>query len=382
MNNQDPSHIVVVPEEKPQLDMADLLKIAKEYGIEVIKYSWLIIIIAILLGKYMRDRKLSTPTTYTANCSFTINEIATRNQQNIASIFGGAGSAENNLSFKRLQEIMVTRKIISRVLFHEITLRHEENSKKDFLINHYLKKFYYKKDPEDPTNKDDFYFKKDTIDPYDEKGNYLLMYVHNMLVRSHLIIEPSSGGIMLLKVVSTSEDFSYEVIMALYDELDLYYSQQALEQKEHLYEMAKRRTEQLRGKLNSAEAAYIRHANTNTAESSGRNNSLIKTQFLSTDLKKATESYFAALANKEAAWVSYESQKETPSISILDQPLYPLSKAVPSPFLHMVLGAILGGGFAFLLVIGRKFAKDFLREQKKTKTKGLPKEEEKIVESV
>lgn len=380
MKNQDPAHIVV-PEEKQQLDMVDLLKIAKEYSIEVLKYSWLIAIFAVLLGKYMRDRKLSTPTTYTANCSFTINEVATQNQQNIASIFGGTGGAENNLSFKRLQEVIVTRKIISRVLFHEIELRNEENSKKDFLINHYLNKFYYKKSPDDPTNKDDFYFKVDTIDPYNEKANYLLMYVHNMLVRSHLIIEPSSGGIMLLKVVSTSEDFSYELIMALYEELDFYYSQKALEQKEHFYEMAKRRTEQLRGKLNSAEAAYIRHANTNTAESKGRNNTLIRTQFLSTDLRKATESYFAALANKEAAWVSYESQKQTPSISIFDQPLYPLAKAVPSPFLHMILGAILGGGLAFVLVIGRKFVKDFLKQQKKTETTGLPKEEKEIVES-
>lgn len=381
MDNQNRPHIVVA-EEKPQLDMVALLKIAKEYSIEVLKYSWLIAIFAILMGKYMRDRKLSTPTTYTANCSFTINEVATQNQQNIASIFGGAASAENNLTFKRLQEIIVTRKIISRVLFHEIEFRNEENSKKDYLINHYLRKFYYKKDPKDATNKDDYYFTVDTIDPYNEKANYLLMYVHNMLVRSNLIIEPSSGGIMLLKVISTSEDFSYELIMALYKELNHYYSQRALEQKEHLYETAKRRTEQLRGKLNSAEAAYIKHANTNTAESKGRNNTLIKTQFLSTDLKKATESYFAALANKEAAWVSYESQRQTRSISMFDQPLYPLSKSTPSPFLHMVLGLILGGGFAFLLVIGRKFLTDFLREQKKMKSEELPKEKEEEIESV
>lgn len=380
MNNQNPPHIVV-PEEKPQLDMVDLLKIAKEYAIEVLKYSWLIAIFAILMGKYMRDRKLSTPTTYTANCSFTINEIATQKQQNIASIFGGAGAAQNNLSFKRLQEIIVTRKIISRVLFHEIVFRNEENSKKGYLINHYLKKFYYKRDPEDAASKDDFYFKVDTIDPYNRKANYLLRYVHNMIVRSNLIIEPSSGGIMLLKVVSTSEDFSYELILALYEELDLYYSERALEQKEQFYEMAKERTEQLRSKLNSAEAAYIKHANTNTAEAGGRNNTLIRTQFLSTDLKKATGSYFTALANKEAAWVSYESQKQTPSISIFDQPLYPLAKAVPNPFLHMILGSILGGGLAFLLIVGRKFVKDFLKQQKRIKVTGVPKEEEEMIES-
>ncbi|WMX17289.1 MULTISPECIES: hypothetical protein [unclassified Aureispira] len=381
MNSQDPNHIVVVPEEKEQLSMADILQIAKEYAIEVLKYSWLIAIFAVLLGKYMRDRKLSTPTTYTATCSFTVNKVATQNQQNIASIFGGAGAAENNVNFKRLQEIIVTRKIISRVLFHKSSLRNEEDTKEDYLINHYLRKFYYKKDADKVADKEDMYFQADTIDPYNRRANYLLMYVHNLIVRNHLIIEPSKGGIMILKVVSTSEDFSYELIMALYKELDRYYSEDALEQKEHFYEMAEKRTEQLREKLNSAEAAYINHANTNTAEADGRNNTLIKTQFLSTDLKKATQSYFAALANKEAAWVSYESQKQTPSMSIVDPPLYPLAKAVPNPSLHMIVGGILGAGLAFLLIVGRKFVKDFLGKQKEEELEAAEKTEE-SVESV
>lgn len=361
MNNQNANHTPVVSEEKQQLSMADILKIVKEYAIEVLKYSWLIAILAVLFGKYMRDRKLSTPTTYTANCSFMVNKDATQNQQNIASIFGGAGSAENNVNFKRLQEIIVTRKIISRVLFHKISLKNEEVTKEDYLINHYLRNFYYLETTE---KNDDFYFEVDTIDPYNRRANYLLMYVHNLIVRNHLIIEPSAGGIMLMKVISTSEDFSYELLMALYEELDRYYSEEALEQKEHFYEMAEERTEQLRGKLNKAEAAYINHANTNTAEADGRNNTLIKTQFLSTDLKKATQSYFSALANKEAAWVSYESQKQTPSMSMIDQPLYPLAKAVPNPSLHMIVGAILGAGIAFLLIVGRKFIRDFLKQQK------------------
>lgn len=377
MKNQDSNH-VVVEEEKQQLSMADLLKIAKEYIIEVLKYSWLIAIFAVLMGKYMRDRKLSTPTTYTANCSFTVNKIATQNQKNIASLFEGTGAASGGVNFKRLREIVVTRKIISRVLFHEIELKNEESTKKDYLINHYLRKFYYKRNPEDTTSKNDFYFEADTIDPYNRKANHLLMYVHNLIVRNHLIIEPSSGGMMLLKVTSTSEDFSYELIIALYEELDRYYSEEALEQKEHFYEMAEKRTEQLRGKLNNAQADYIRYANTNTAEAKGRNNTLIKTQFLSTDLKKATQSYFAALANKEAAWVSYESQKQTPSMSMVDQPLYPLAKATPNPFVHMVLGAIVGGGIAFLLIVGRKFIKDFLRAQKITEKVEVPKKEESI----
>ncbi|BDS11909.1 GumC domain-containing protein [Aureispira anguillae] len=350
--------------EENQLSIADMLKIGKEYFFEVIKYSWLIVIFAIFFGKYMRDRKLSTPTTYTANFSFTVNKLATENQQNIASLFGSSAKPEANVSFKRLQEILITRKINLRVLFHKITLKDEETPEEDFLINHYLKNFYYKRGADDPQAKDDFYFESDSIDPYNRKANYLLMYVHNLIVRNHLILESTSGGIMHLKVVSTSEDFSYELITALYQELDRYYSEEALEQKKRFYEMAEERMKQLRGKLSAAEERYIEYVNTHSAEAQGRNNTLIETQFLSTDLKQATQSYFAAVANKEAAWVSFESQKQTPSMSVIDPPLYPLSKAVPNPFLHMLVGIVVGGGLAFLLIVGRKFIRDFMKKQK------------------
>lgn len=362
MNNEQAQHN---GEEASKLGIAEILQMAKEYAIEVLKYSWLIVIFAVLFGKYMRDRKLSSPTTYTANLSFTINKVATENQQNIASLFGRSSSPEASVNFKRLQEIVVTRKVILRVLFHRINLKHEEGTQEDFLINHYLKKFYYQEKTEEEASKD-FYFESDSIDPYNRRANYLLMYVHNAIVRNHLILESTPAGIMHLKVISISEDFSYELINALYQELDRYYSEQALEQKERFYEMAQKRMEQLRGKLNIAEADYIEYVNTHGAEAGGRNNTLIETQFLSTDLKKATQSYFAAVANKEAAWVAYESQKQTPSMSIIDPPLYPLTKAVPSPFLHMIVGAILGGGFAFLLIIGRKFIRDFMQTQTTT----------------
>lgn len=364
MNDNQNIHQSITSENEPQLSIGDMLKIAKEYLIEVLKYSWLIVIFAIVLGKFMRDRKLSSPTTYTADFSFTVNKLVSQNQQNIASLFGGGGVAGENVNFNKLRELIKTRKIILQVLFRKIQFKFETPGKEDFLINHYLSKFYYNREKDAPEAKADFYFESDSIDPYNSKANHLLMYVHNMIVRNHLILEPAAGGIMLLKVVSTSEDFSYELINALYKELDRYYSEEAVEQQKRFYEMAEERASQLRGKLSAAEENYIDYVNTHGAEAGGRKNTLIKTQFKSTDLKQATQSYFAAVANKEAAWVAYEGQKQTPSMSVIDPPLYPLAKAIPNPFLHMIVGGVIGGGFAFLLIVGRKFIRDFLRKKK------------------
>lgn len=345
--------------------LANLLPILKAYAIELLKHSWLIVLLAVLLGMYLRNRKLSTPTTYTADLSFKVNEEASQTQQNIASLFGGGISKEasSNVSFKRLQELILTRKVMSKVLFHKVELKNDSTGhlEKDLLINHYLNRFYYK--PKDLENA--YFFESDSIDPLNRRANHLFMYVHNAITRNHLILDPGTGYIMHLKAISSSEDFSYIFINTVYEKLNAYYSELALENKRRFSEMAERRANQLRGKLSEAESKYITYVNTHGAEAGGRKNTLIKTQFLSTDLQKATQSYFSAVANKEAAWVAYEQQKQTPSMSLIDPPLYPLAKAVPNPFLHMVLGGILGGGLGAMLIIGWKFSRDYLLQNKK-----------------
>lgn len=354
-------------------DMQAILAIVKDYSIEILKFSWLIGICAFLLGSYMKKEKMKSPTTYTAPYSFTVNKIATEKQQNIASLFGGSGGsgAEGNLSFKRLKELVLTRQIMVKVMFDSIALKHQPSKiqgynpkKNDLLINHYLNLFYYKDPEEGEEAKERFYFQTDSIDPYDRKANYLLKYVHNQIVKNHLTLESSPGGIMHIKIISTSEDFSYELVHAIYNALDQFYSQESLEQKERFLEMAEERVKQLKSKLNSAEAQYITYVNTHSAEAGGRNNTLIETQFLSTDLKRATQSYFNAVASRDAAQVAYQEQSETPSISAVDPPLYPLPKVTPSPFLHMIAGGMLGAFLAFLLIVGQKFARDYWRNKK------------------
>ena len=355
MENQQP---VIQNEEGTSLSMKELLGIAKEYFIEVLKYSWLIAIGAILLGTYMRNRKLSAPTTYTADFSFAVNEKATQSQQNIASIFGNIAASDAEINIPKLERLLKTRKVISNVLFHRISLANEEHKKDDFIINHYLRNFYYNE-----TSKDPFYFGTDSINPYDRRANSLLKYVHNVIVTNHIIFDPEPF-VVHLKVTSTSEDFSYELVMALYEELNKYFSAEALDQKERFFKMAEDRTDQLRGKLDAAEKRYIDYVNTHTLESDGRQNTRIKIQYLSTELKRATTAYFNALSSMEAAWVSLKEQEQAPSMIMIDPPLYPLTRNVPNPFLRMILGGIIGGGLIFIGVVGRKFMRDNLGKQK------------------
>ncbi|MCH2022569.1 MAG: hypothetical protein MK207_08840 [Saprospiraceae bacterium] len=341
------------------ISIRDLLSIAKDYLMEVIKYSWLIVIVALLFGKYMHYRKSSTPTLYTADFSFKFNEIINEKHHSISSLFDQGTQLNYSNDYlsdlKELQQIIVTRKIFLKVLFHRTILKNDNPGVSDFIVNHYLRTFYYT----NPTDQD-FYFKTDSVDPYDRKSNYLLKYIHNSIVKNQLIIDPL-GSMMTIKVESTSEDFSYELVTALFNELSIYYKDKTTEQKRRFFDMAEQQTKKLRDKLSKAEAKYIEYVNTNSAEADGRNNTLIETQYLSTELKKATESYFFALSSRDAAYIAYESQKQTPPFSVIDPPLFPLAVVVPNPFLHMIFGFILGGLLVLIIVVGRKFLRDYIQ---------------------
>ena len=355
------------------ISISEILAIAKIYGFEVLKYSWLMILVGILLGNYMRNRKLESPTTYTAYCSFKINEQSSATQQGISQLFGSVGGNESpKVTLKDLKEMIKTRYIIHKALFSKVTLKHTENGQKDFLINHFLRQFSYQGVP----SENQFYFSSENINPYNRKENSLIKSIHSNIANNFIEIDVTPTGTANLKAISQNEDFSYELANTLFSELDSFYIKNRLEKKENFYKMAVERTNELKSRLHLAESNYITHMNGNSSEAGGRHETLIKTQFLSSTLKSFTEAYFTSLKSQEAAWITYERQKQSPVFQMIDQPLYPLQKEIPNPFLHMIFGFIGGFGLIFLLVIGRKFMQDFLAKQKENTIETVsPKEE-------
>ena len=127
------------------ISIRDLLAIAKDYLMEVLKYSWLIVIVALLFGKYMHYRKSSTPTLYTADFSFKFNEIINEKHHSISSLFDQGTQLNYSNDYlsdlKELQQIIVTRKIFLKVLFHRTILKNDNPGVSDFIVNHYLRTF-------------------------------------------------------------------------------------------------------------------------------------------------------------------------------------------------------------------------------------------------
>lgn len=349
MQNQD------IDKEAAGFSLEVWLPIIKRYLIFLLKFSWVMVITGCLLGWYLRNRKLNTPTSYQADLTFKMDESSGAAQQGIASLFGGVVGVEGGqqLSITSIEEIIKTRLIIQKALFDKKKMHYNDNPKEDFVINHYLRKFVYA-----PTDTVTYFFENDIINPYNRKANRILLSAYSQIADNFLLVEITPAKIIHLKAISINEDFSYELLTSIYHQLDTFYSEDKVKQKEAFYDMAKKRTADLKEKMHIAESAYTNYLNKNGAEAAGVHNISVRVQYLATDLRSATEAYFMALRSQEAAWVALEKQKQSRALQIIDAPLYPLKANVPNPLLHMIFGFVAGGGLSMFVLIVIKFLLD------------------------
>ena len=165
-----------------------------------------------------------------------------------------------------------------------------------------------------------------------------------------------------MKCTTLSEDFSFYFLNALLKQLDLFYNQIKIENHKSYYEMSVMRSDKLYGQLRKSEREYIDFLNQNSSESKGYYNTQIETSYLTNELSSATEAYFIALRNQEAAFIAYEKIKNTKSLIVVDSPLFPLDKYVPDPYLYTVIGAFIGAFLTIFVMLCRCIFKDFMNE--------------------
>lgn len=356
--------------------MSAIIKIAKSYAWELIRFSWLILIIAALLGGYLYYSKIKVPTQYIGNYTLTLNESSGTDQSYLQQVLGGgllAGlgsgpgselSAGEGSQIAMLQELLHTRKILQLTLFEKKTLSYPDGQEKnDFLINHYIDLMGLREQwIENESPLVDFRFQHDSITNFDRTENGVLLMVRSRIANGGLSEELSRAGILTLKFKSTHEEFSYHFLHILFDKLNAYFTQQSIEKQERVYTAAKNRRDSLEGVMNNAESGYISYLNSHNVAARGHYAQTIETQYLARKLSGEMEAYFMAVTNTEAAKIALEQQR--PLLQPIDKPIYPLTQDRPNAFLYLIIGILAGGFLGSVLVLGRKAINDFLKAQK------------------
>lgn len=358
------------------IDMSTIIQIVKSYAWELLRFSWLILIIAALLGGYLYNSKLKIPTQYIGSYSLTLNQSSGTDQNYLQQVLGGgllAGlgsgpgselSAGQGSQIAMLQELLHTRKILQLTLFEKQTLNYPDGQKKnDFLINHYIELTGIRDQwVENESPLADFRFQHDSIANFDRRENSILLMARSRIANGSLSEELSRSGILTLKFKSTHEEFSYHFLHLLFDKLNAYFTHQSIEKQERVYNAAKQRRDSLENVMNNAETGYIDYLNSHNVAARGHYAQTIETQYLARKLSGEMEAYFMAVRNTEAAKIALEQQR--PLLQPIDKPIYPLGRDRPNAFLYLIIGALAGGFLGTVLVLGRKAISDFLKAQK------------------
>lgn len=350
------------PTEKNEgLNLFEVFAMVKVYAIELLKFSWLIIGLAVLGGWYLRQRKMATPITYTATLTFMLNESDKSVKSTIIGNLGiggmASGDAGGTVSLGKISELMVTRKLIGLALFTRKEFKGKAPvSTEDYMINHYLREFKYGGD----TSSTKFLFKTDSIEMFSRTENAYFMRTHQEIVRNNLKRYSSSAGIMTMNYISRSEEFSKVFLETLFQELDNYYYNTETQSQQIIVRAAEARVDSLKKEVTKAQGRYSRLIDSRTFNTSY--NISVERELKETELGNVTAAYMSAIQSAEVAKTSLA--QKAPVMELIDPPLFPLYKTVPNPFFHMVVGILGGLFFGIFLVVGRKFISGFLKAER------------------
>jgi hypothetical protein len=357
-----------------QKSSLNILTLLKSYGWELLKFSWLVAIIALLLGFYMYRSKKIIPIDYVAYLSFSINENSGADQGFLQQVLGGAvslnmidadmGLGSGNNSMAMLQELLKTRRTMELVLFKKISIPDKNGKlKKDFFIHHYLDlcgiRDKWKKDKNPLHN---ITFTHDSIALFSREQNAVLGFAHMNLSKKQLSDNLSKAGILTLKFKSVNEQFSYNFLRTFYKELNTYYTFKSIEKQQRIYKAALARRDSLEKEMDIAEKEYIGYLNSHNLAAMGQHAEEIEIQYLGRKLSGEMEAYFMAIRNAETAKIALE--QHTPLLQEIDKPMFPLGKEVPNAFAALMMGIFLGAFLGTIAVLGRKAYFDFIVNKK------------------
>lgn len=335
-------------EKKSEISIVEIIELSKEYGYEVIRKIWIVLLLGIIIGAYLYTKESNEKTMYTSSLTFTQNKPSS-SSGGISSIIGQFGlESEESGGATKMLEMLYSRKVLKKALFRKIKI----DEKEDFVINHYLD-FSFREKWKDTPRKD-FYFTSDSIDPLNRDENGVLLAVIRRIKVLHLTHEISPGEIILLKFECESEEFSFNFINILYNELKGYYIDESINKQLETYNMLQVRTDSLEKEYRSIEYRLAHFQDTN--KGIFKRTSMVQESELIRTVSFLSALYNESLRSTESARFALINQ--TPFLQELDLPIYPLSSESPRPIYQGILGLLAGMFLGISIVLGLKYLKD------------------------
>ncbi len=363
------------PEIQDDVSLKDILKVVKDYFVELVKGWMFYLIIPAIFAAYFFYQAYTEPIYYPASVTFQVaQESAGGGAGGISSIiaaFGGSRKTEGNL--EKILQLFSSRRIINNTLFYKTQI----NGKTDFLANHIVD-FYGLDELIDPfrgtvgwieqiENLESFKF-KGPVDSTSTSEEFIMNYVlySHLTGNTNLDIKAMIGSqvdeksnIMRISMSTIHEDLTLESVKVLYNQLSSYYIDNAIEKTKKIKEIAQYKKDSISVELAIAERklAEFEDGHRNLVWVRGE----LEKQKLQRKARILEVMYTEVVRQLEMS--DFDMRRRTPYVSFIDMPVKPITPIVQSKSDALIKGLILGFFLTTFFLIGRKVIKDALNEE-------------------
>lgn len=353
--------------QQDEITLRDLILKLKEYFTEVLRKWWIIALIMIPICGYFLYQHYQTPTTYTANLTFMVNEDEGNSVSSIGSILGqigvGGTGRRSRYNLDKILQLSKTRNILGKAVFDSCVI----GGKNDFIANQIIS--FYQLDNKWAKNKpefDGFRFSHRKLNDFEKNENIAFKRIIGLIAGNpnggHEGIVSNSyaeqTGIMTLSANTINPSLSVALIQSLYHHLGKFYIENSTEKQKVTYDLVSAKKDSILNALQNAEYALatFRESNRNMIDSRSK----LKESRLSREVLVGTQAYAEAVKNVEFS--DFALKNMTPFIQSIDEPILPIAPVGSSLLITLIKSIIIGGFIGTLFVIFRKIFRDAMQE--------------------
>jgi hypothetical protein len=360
-----------IEEQSSEINLQDVIIIAREYLIEIKKKWYYCIPFIIAIGCYYVYQHRKEGIKFPAGVTFMVNEEEGADPTGgsigalLKSFTGGGGGKEAGTGLEKVLQLFKSKSIIEKSLFQKVKV----DGKEDFVANHMMNIYGLDKLCKEYEGiisspawlapiKDlkTYTFKSNNVETFtnDEKIMLIVLYeaiAGNASAGISSMILPSlddKSNIMRFGVTTKSQDLTIALLEGIFAQLSQFYVDQTVEKQSKIFEIVSKKRDSLSYVLTDADAALAKF------EDSNRNLVWVTGELTKVKLQRKAriaEIMFGEVI-KQQEMADFALRRKTPYVKIIDFARKPLRPVQMSPIrsaeISIGFGIILGAIFIIL----------------------------------
>ncbi len=346
-----------------EINIGDLFTKLSEYRKHLFRKWWVIGIAAVAFAILLRFYVIWKPEHYISHSDFAVKGTEGSSTSSLASLansFGIGIATGQEFTNELFLGILQSRTVVKEAFLQKKTLQIGKKSQPhtDYLCNFYIEMYPRWAKKKKIKN---FHIEHGNLDSLSRYEDSVLTVIYDEFIENDITTEYGEEvGMNQMEVASISREFSFYMADYLATAGSDYYINSQVKNERTTVDLMKMKSDSLRSLLEEKEEllAKVQDNSNYTVKFSG----YLSQNRLLREITLVNTEYATTYAQLQLA--QFDLQNKTPLVDIVDPPKYATVKEKESTTLYSIIGLILGGFIAVIVLSIRKYVRDSVEEAK------------------